>query len=81
VPDAGVLAAFDGLLVMLIAPGTAARADPRLLPKVATAARHVTAGVDGGMTPPMAAASVRHGARYVVAGRALSAAPPTRNRP
>jgi ribulose-phosphate 3-epimerase len=65
------LDAVDGVLVMLIEPGSTDLADSALVGKVAAAARHTTVGVDGGVTDPVIDACLAAGARYVVAGRRL----------
>lgn len=63
---------MDGLLVMLIQPGTRARADLRMLGKVAAAARAwECVGVDGGVEEQNVARVLEAGAGYVVIGRRL----------
>ncbi|MER6351971.1 hypothetical protein ABT186_09000 [Streptomyces sp. NPDC001634] len=66
-----VLEAVDGVLVMLIKPGSSDTADPALLARVEQLAPVLPAGVDGGVDQTNLAACLRAGARYVVSGRAL----------
>lgn len=62
----------DGVLVMLIEPGSKNAADPAAIAVVAehSSDGHST-GVDGGVTPEVAKAAVAAGARHIVVGRAL----------
>ncbi|MFE4668699.1 hypothetical protein ACFRI7_25180 [Streptomyces sp. NPDC056716] len=66
-----VLAAVDGVLVMLIEPGTSDTADPALLAKIRQLGPLLPAGVDGGVDETNLDACLRAGARYIVSGRAL----------
>jgi ribulose-phosphate 3-epimerase len=61
----------DGVLVMLIQPGSTDRADSALVGKVALASQRTAVGVDGGVTDSVIDACLAAGARYVVAGRRL----------
>ncbi|HEX3782653.1 MAG TPA: hypothetical protein VHX38_23545 [Pseudonocardiaceae bacterium] len=61
----------EGVLIMLIEPGTSARADPTLRHKVAAVASRTVVGVDGGVNQGNLAAYLKAGARYVVSGRGL----------
>jgi 2-desacetyl-2-hydroxyethyl bacteriochlorophyllide A dehydrogenase len=61
----------DGVLVMLISPGTVAEANPACLDQVPALAQSWTVGVDGGITAALAIAAVTAGAQFVVSGRAL----------
>jgi pentose-5-phosphate-3-epimerase len=61
----------DGTLVMFIKPGMKQRADPAHLAKVSRLARILPVGVDGGITPDIAAQCFQAGACYVVSGRGL----------
>ncbi|WP_432164564.1 hypothetical protein [Streptomyces sp. bgisy031] len=71
---ADVLPHVDGVLVMLIEPGTRSPADPALLAKVAQAAHAtVPVGVDGGVGEADLDRVLGAGASYVVAGRSLLA--------
>ncbi|GAB3811461.1 hypothetical protein GCM10028820_02730 [Tessaracoccus terricola] len=65
-------AAADGFLVMLIEPGTKGVADPAAIDVVAElAGGRGRVGVDGGVTPEVAASVVAAGGRHLVVGRAL----------
>ena len=65
---------IDGVLVMLIQPGTKQAANAAHLAKVERlATQGMTVGVDGGVTRDIAAHSLQHGARYTVSGRDLLA--------
>jgi ribulose-phosphate 3-epimerase len=66
-----VLRHVDGLLVMLIEPGTQAAADTSHLGKVNTVHRRYPTGVDGGVDEANAADVLAAGTRYVVVGRRL----------
>jgi ribulose-phosphate 3-epimerase len=66
----------DGVLVMLIEPGTSARADTGLRHKVTAVAQHTTAGVDGGVNEANLRTYLDASARYVVSGRGLLAPDP-----
>ncbi|WP_336946029.1 hypothetical protein [Asaia sp. HN010] len=71
------LDAVDGVLVMLIAPGTKDSASLSLLEKNrALRARRVTSGVDGGVTAETLPMIVEAGASYLVIGRSLLAPSP-----
>jgi pentose-5-phosphate-3-epimerase len=61
----------DGLLVMLVKPGTHGRADTTLLPKVDAAAGQQPVGVDGGVGEANLNVVLAAGASYVVIGRQL----------
>jgi hypothetical protein len=61
----------DGLLVMLIEPGSRGRSAIRRLDVVAACAGYLPVAVDGGVTEPVAERSVTAGARSIVVGRAL----------
>jgi pentose-5-phosphate-3-epimerase len=61
----------DGLLVMLIEPGSRGRSAVSRLDIVAACARYLPVAVDGGVTESVAERSVTAGARSVVVGRAL----------
>jgi pentose-5-phosphate-3-epimerase len=63
--------AVDGVLVMLIEPGTKQPADVSHLDKVERIARTLPVGVDGGVTRSIAAQCLQLGARYTVSGRDL----------
>lgn len=69
----------DGVLVMLIEPGTKQLAHPDRLAAVAHVAARLPAGVDGGISREAAGEAMRRGASYLVLGRSLfdtvSAAP------
>jgi ribulose-phosphate 3-epimerase len=66
------LAAFDGILIMLVQPGSRdTEADLGLLAKVRELRTHIPVGVDGGVTEANVAGCMRAGATYVVAGRSL----------
>jgi pentose-5-phosphate-3-epimerase len=65
------LPAVDGVLVMLIQPGSSDAADPRLKAKVDSAAPLTTVGVDGGVNEANLSGYLHAGARYIVSGRAL----------
>lgn len=63
---------LDGVLVMLILPGTTQSADWTLLAKVREVSLcGLTAGVDGGMTEGGLSSAMESGATYLVIGRAL----------
>ena len=65
------LAHVDGLLVMLIEPGTRESADLAHLTKVETVHMQRTAGVDGGVNEGNLERVLMAGTRYVVVGRRL----------
>lgn len=66
------LAAFDGVLIMLVQPGARdTEADTGLLAKVRELRTHIPVGVDGGLTEANVAGCLRAGATYIVAGRSL----------
>ena len=67
----GVLAHVDGLLVMLIEPGTRESADLSNLAKVNTVRTQRTAGVDGGVNEENLPQILAAGTGYVVVGRRL----------
>jgi pentose-5-phosphate-3-epimerase len=64
-------AAPDGLLVMLIEPGSRDRSVISRLDVVKACAGHLPVAVDGGVTESVAERSVTAGARSIVVGRAL----------
>ena len=68
---ADALPHVDGLLVMLIAPGSSDQTDPALLSKVRRASLALPVGVDGGVGESNLADVVAAGATYVVIGRRL----------
>ncbi|MGV9293909.1 hypothetical protein [Amycolatopsis sp. NPDC003676] len=72
---ADALSEVDGLLVMLIAPGTRGESDPALLGKARRAATALPVGVDGGVGEHNLDAVLAAGVAYVVVGRRLFAAP------
>ncbi|MDP9221218.1 MAG: hypothetical protein M3P23_11895 [Actinomycetota bacterium] len=61
----------DGVLVMLLEPGTTGRADLSLLAKVRAASDIASVGVDGGVGESNLARLLSAGASYVVVGRRL----------
>jgi pentose-5-phosphate-3-epimerase len=63
--------AIDGVLVMLIEPGTKQVANLAHLEKVERLARTVQVAVDGGVTRKIAAKCLKLGARYAISGRDL----------
>ncbi len=65
------VAAVDGALVMLLAPGTQEQADLSLLNRVRALAPVLPVGVDGSVAMANIDACLAAGARYVVVGRAL----------
>jgi pentose-5-phosphate-3-epimerase len=62
---------LDGVLVMLIEPGTATHADARLSDKAQAIAPYTAVGVDGGVNHSNLTTYLRAGARYIVSGRGL----------
>lgn len=68
---ADALPHVDGLLVMLLEPGSRGRSDLALLPKVRQASAARPAGVDGGVGEGNLGAVLAAGAAYVVIGRRL----------
>lgn len=71
----------DGLLVMLIEPGTTQSADVAHLAKVQGAAREqLPAGVDGGVSEAILGRVLGAGTRYIVVGRRLFACSNERRR-
>jgi len=66
-----VLGVVDGVLVMLLEPGSTGIADPLLCSKVAALAPALPVGVDGGVGESNVDECLRAGATYVVSGRAL----------
>ncbi len=68
---AGVAADFDGILVMLIRPGSSDPAAPGRTGSVRRLAHHHAVGVDGGVSADNLGRWLDAGARYVVAGRGL----------
>jgi len=69
---------LDGVLVMLIQPGTKQSADLVHLAKVERLAKSLPVGVDGGVTRTIAAQSRHIGAHYTISGRDLfTSAKPT----
>ncbi|MEV7342174.1 hypothetical protein [Streptomyces sp. NPDC093544] len=67
---------LDGLLVMLIEPGSTGAADPALATKAGQARPSLPAGVDGGVDARNLGACLQAGAEYVVSGRALLSVTP-----
>jgi ribulose-phosphate 3-epimerase len=61
----------DGLLVMLIEPGSTGAADPTLATRAGQTRRVLPVGVDGGVNSVNLGACLQAGADYVVSGRAL----------
>ena len=68
---ADALPHVDGLLVMLLEPGSSGRSDPTLLTKVQRASQSMPVGVDGGVGEDNLGAILAAGATYVVIGRRL----------
>ena len=68
---AAALAQVDGVLVMLLPPGTRQAADLGQLGKVETVRTRHVAGVDGGVDVAGLPRILAAGTRYVVAGRSL----------
>lgn len=66
-----VLPHFDGVLVLLIPPGTSNAADLSLRSRVAQLSSMATVGVDGGVNSANAGDWISAGASYLVVGRAL----------
>lgn len=65
------IAGYDGVLVMLLEPGTSGAADPARLALVESMSGFVAAGVDGGVTPDLIPHCRSAGATTIVVGRAL----------
>ena len=63
---------MDGLLVMLLEPGTQDAADLGLLAKVQTASADAPVGADGGIGEHNLTSVLRAGAGYVVIGGAFT---------
>lgn len=61
----------DGVLVMLLTPGTREPADLSLLSKARTLASLLPTGVDGSVDVSNVSACLEAGARYIVSGRGL----------
>jgi len=72
---AGAAKDVDGLLVMLLEPGTQDAADLGLLVKVQTAGTRAPVGADGGIGEHNLTSVLRAGAGYVVIGRGLFTGP------
>jgi pentose-5-phosphate-3-epimerase len=72
---ADALAHVDGLLVMLLEPGSRGRSDLTHLAKVAGARERLPVGVDGGVGEADVDRVLAAGAGYVVVGRQLLLAP------
>ncbi|MCT9080874.1 beta/alpha barrel domain-containing protein [Streptomyces fulvoviolaceus] len=74
---------IDGLLVMLIEPGSTGAADPTLAARAGQTGPDLPAGVDGGVDAANLGACLDAGASYVVSGRALfsSSSPPDADTP
>ena len=70
---AEVLPHVDGLLVMLLQPGTSGCSDPAMLAKVNRASASTPVGVDGGVGESNIADVLAAGATYIVIGRRLFA--------
>lgn len=68
---ADALPHIDGLLVMLIEPGSSDQSDPALLAKVSQASAALPVGVDGGVGENNLSDVLAAGATYVVIGRRL----------
>lgn len=68
---------LDGLLIMLIEPGTTGAADPALATKAGQTRHALPAGVDGGINADNLATCLQSGADYIVSGRALFHPTPT----
>jgi ribulose-phosphate 3-epimerase len=68
---ADALPHVDGLLVMLLEPGTSGRSDPAILAKVSRASAAMPVGVDGGVGEDNLGDVLAAGATYVVVGRRL----------
>ena len=64
---------IDGVLVMLIQPGTTSHADETISHKAETIAPHTVVGVDGGVNRSNLATYLDAGASYIVSGRGLLA--------
>jgi pentose-5-phosphate-3-epimerase len=64
----------DGLLVMLIEPGSTDAADPALSARAGQARPGLPTGVDGGVDEANLGTCLDAGARYIVSGRALLSA-------
>ncbi|MDR0286037.1 MAG: hypothetical protein LBI33_14295 [Propionibacteriaceae bacterium] len=60
-----------GALLMLIPPGTKQQADPARLGVLPGLTAHTPAGVDGGVSRPLADVALGAGATYAVLGRAI----------
>lgn len=71
----GALPHVDGLLVMLIEPGTRDSFDPAQLGKVSQASTARSVGVDGGVGEDNLGKVLNAGATYIVVGRRLFAVP------
>lgn len=78
---ADALRHVEGLLVMLIQPGTKDTADPGLLDKVQTVHGQRPAGVDGGVDETTIDRILAAGTSYVVVGRRLFTLPPGATHP
>lgn len=65
----------DGLLLMLIEPGTTQAANPGRIHDLSVLARALPVGVDGGVTSDIARQAANAGATLVVSGRALLTVP------
>lgn len=61
----------NGVLAMLIEPGTKGLADPAMIEMLSSLSRGARVGVDGGVTPSLASMALTAGASYLVVGRAL----------
>jgi pentose-5-phosphate-3-epimerase len=70
--------AVDGVLVMLIQPGTKQTANLAHLEKVERLAQNLPVAVDGGVTRTIAARSRQLGAGYTISGRDLLTVTPPR---
>ena len=73
---ADVLPPVDGVLVMLLPPGTSGRSDLTLLTKVTRASTDRPVGVDGGVSESNVDQILAAGATYVVIGRRLMSVTP-----
>lgn len=67
----------DGVLLMLIEPGTMREADPDLMRSIAELAPRGSVGVDGGVNSSIATTCFKGGASYIVSGRSLITVSPS----
>ncbi|SNT35782.1 hypothetical protein [Rhodococcoides kyotonense] len=71
IPAADEFDGYDGLLIMLLEPGTSGAADPSRLALSRVLAPHIAVAVDGGVTPELIPQCLDAGVSTVVVGRAL----------